>query len=78
MKFSKETIARWTEMATEYLGKYGYELADVKMGVEAWDIAHHVGITREAYEDRAVVDAHIVTALKVIFPEAVFKDRYAY
>lgn len=78
MKFDKATVNRWAAMAADYLGRYGYDIADVKTGVEAWDIAHHVGIAREAYEDRSVVDAHIITALKAIFPEAVFKDRYTY
>ena len=78
MKFDKETINRWAAMAADYLGRNGYDISDVKMGVEAWDIAHYVGITKEAYRDRSVVDAHIVTALKLIFPEAVFKDRYAH
>lgn len=77
-KFDKETINRWAAMVADYLGRNGYDISDVKFGVEAWDIAHYVGITKEAYEDRSVVDAHIVTALRQIFPEAVFKDRYSY
>lgn len=78
MKFDKATVNRWSVMAADYLGRNGYDLDDVKTGVDAWEIAHRVGITREAYEDHSVVDAHIKTALKVIFPEAVFKDRYTY
>jgi hypothetical protein len=78
MKFDKATVNRWAGMAADYLGRNGYDIADVKLGVEAWEIAHYVGITSEAYKDRSVVDAHIVTALKVIFPQAVFKDRYAH
>lgn len=77
-KFDKETINRWAAMAADYLGRNGCDISDVKFGVEAWDIAHYVGIAKEAYEDRSVVDAHIVTALRQIFPEAVFKDRYSY
>jgi hypothetical protein len=65
-------------MAADYLGRNGYDLSDVKFGVEAWDIAHYIGITEEAYADRSVVDAHIVTVLKVMFPNAVFKDKYSY
>lgn len=78
MKFDKETINRWAAMAADYLGHNGYDIADVKIGVEAWGIAHSIGITEEAYLDRSVVDAHVVSALKLIFPEAVFKDRYTY
>ena len=78
MKFDKATVNRWAAMAADYLGRNGYDIADVKLGVEAWEIAHYVGITDEAYRDRSVLDAHIVTALKAIFPQAVFKDRYAY
>lgn len=78
MKFDKATVNRWAAMAADYLGRNGYDIADVKLGVEAWEIAHYVGITDEAYQDRSVLDAHIVTALKTIFPQAVFKDRCAY
>jgi hypothetical protein len=77
-KFDKETINRWASLAADYLGRNGYDISDVKFGVEAWSIAHQTGITNEAYTDRDVVDAHIVTALKAIFPNAVFKDRYSY
>jgi hypothetical protein len=77
-KFDSEMINRWTVMAADYLGRNGYDMADVKLGVEAWDIAHYVGITEEAYADRSVVDAHIVTALKQMFPNAEFKDKYSY
>ena len=41
-------------------------------------VAHQSGITEEAYADRSVVDAHIVTALKQMFPNAEFKDTYSY
>jgi hypothetical protein len=77
-KFDSDTIARWTVMAADYLGRNGYDLSDVKLGSEAWAIAHRSGISYEAYEDMSVVDAHIVTALKQIFPNAEFKDKYSY
>lgn len=77
-KFDKETINRWAMLAADYLGQRGYDMCDVKLGSEAWSIAHASGITKEAYEDRSVVDAHIVSALRKIFPEAVFKDKYSY
>jgi len=78
MRFDKETVNRWAEQAADYLGRWGYDISDVKMGVEAWNIAHHVGITKEAYRDRSVTDVHIKTALQKIFPDAVFRDQYHY
>lgn len=77
-KFDKETINRWAVMAADYLGRNGYDISDVKTGVDAWSVAHRVGITKEAYDDRSVVDAHIATALKQVFPNVVFKDKYSY
>lgn len=77
-KFNAETIDRWATMAADCLGQRGYDLYDVKFGSEAWSVAHTAGITKEAYEDRSVVDAHIVSALRKIFPNAVFKDKYIY
>jgi hypothetical protein len=77
-KFDAETVNHWAVMAADYLGRNGYDLSDVKLGSEAWAIAHRSGISYEAYEDMSVVDAHIVTALKQIFPNAVFSDKYSY
>jgi hypothetical protein len=85
-KFDIDTISRWTEMVDGWLSKnfgttdrFGItERSHVVDGTSAWTIAHRAGITNEAYEDRSVVDAHIVTALKQIFPNAVFKDKYSY
>lgn len=77
-KFDSDTINRWAVMAADYLGRNGYDLSDVKTGIEAWNVAHRSGITQEAYADRSVVDAHIVTVLKVMFPNVVFKDKYSY
>jgi len=78
MKIDNQTVTRWTEMANDYLVRNGYDLSDVKMGVEAWDIANHVGILREAYQDRHILDAHIQTALEKIFPDCVFRDKKRY
>jgi len=78
MKFNQQTVDRWTQMAKDYLGRYGYEMTDVKIGVEAWDIANHVGILREAYQDRSVIDAHIQTVLEKMFPQCVFRDKKRY
>ena len=80
-KFDQATIVRWTKMADEWLAKNPFgiiERSQVLYGVNAWKVAHHAGITEEAYADRSVVDAHIVTALKQLFPNAVFKDTYSY
>lgn len=85
-KFDSDTIARWTGMVDVWLSKnfgitdqFGItERAHVVDGSSAWVIAHRSGVTQEAYIDRSVVDAHIVTALKQIFPNAEFKDKYSY
>lgn len=79
-KFDQATVTRWATMAATFLQRAGDPgtLKDVYLGAEAWTIAHLSGITGEAYADRSVVDAHIVTALKQIFPNANFKDRYSY
>lgn len=58
----------------------------VESGALAWELAHRAGITSYCYGDTSrdmpgipdCVDAHIKTALARIFPNAVFKDRYAY
>jgi hypothetical protein len=85
-KFDSDTIARWTGMVDLWLSKnfgitdqFGItERSHVVDGSSAWVIAHRSGITQEAYTDRSVVDAHIVTALKQMFPNAVFVDKYSY
>jgi hypothetical protein len=79
-KFDQETVARWKQMADDWLVKAQDPgtREDIHLGAEAWAIAHRSGISVEAYADREVTDAHIVTALKQVFPNAVFKDRYVY
>ena len=79
-KFDAETVTRWTQMAVDWMreAQDPGTVTDVYLGAEAWGIAHYAGITKEAYADPSVSDAHIVTALKQIFPKAVFKDRYVY
>jgi hypothetical protein len=80
-KFDSDTIARWTKMADAWLASSPFGAINrdkVLTGVNAWRIAHRSGITEEAYTDRSVVDAHIVTALKQLFPNAEFKDTYSY
>ena len=79
-KFDTATVKRWATMAETFLQRVGDPGTpkDVYLGAEAWTIAHLSGITGEAYADRSVMDAHIVTALKEIFPSANFSDRYSY
>ena len=79
-KFNKEILTRWKTQAADWLKDAGDPgtADDVYLGSEAWQIAHRCGIVSEAYQDPAVVDAHIVTALKQIFPNAVFRDKYHY
>jgi len=80
-KFDSETIARWAAMADAWLAKNPFgvvERSRVLEGSNAWKVAHRAGITEEAYADRSVVDAHIVSALKQLFPNAEFKDTYSY
>jgi hypothetical protein len=76
--FDKDTVARWKAMATAYLEPKDHTCASVLTGAMAWSVAGNCGITREAYNDRKVVDAHIQTALETIFPNAVFKDKKVY
>jgi hypothetical protein len=79
-KFDLLTVMRWADAADTWLKEAGDPgtRTDIYLGAEAWAIAHNCGITREAYDDRSVADAHIVTALKQIFPNAKFSDKYAY
>lgn len=78
-KFDKATLIRWRAMAHDWvLANTSTHAHDITTGSDAWYVAHNCGITREAYADRNVTDAHIVTALKSIFPNAVFKDKYRY
>lgn len=79
-KFDLSTVTSWSDMASRWLKDAGDPgtLEDVYLGAEAWEIAHRCGITSVAYKDRTVTDAHIVTALKQVFPNAVFKDKYSY
>ena len=75
----KAYIPEWQQRAQSWLFERDLLCSDVTTGVDAWTVAHSTGITREAYSiDRSVVDAHIQTALKQIFPNAVFKDRPHY
>jgi hypothetical protein len=39
----------------------------------AWHLFHYLGWYRIYYEDDTVTDKHVETALKKVFPNAVFK-----
>ena len=78
-KFDLLTVLAWKDKAERYvIDNHGITLLGVHIGADAWGIVHRCGITNDAYKDRTVVDAHIVTALKQIFPNAIFKDKYSY
>lgn len=72
-KISNETIADWTARADAVIDR-----ATVVTGVSAWNVAHNLGFTNEAYKDRDILDAHIQTALEKVFPNAVFRDKKVY
>ena len=75
-RFDKDTVARWRDQAEAHVSPKGKRLEDIRSAIEAWAVAHDCGITDEAYQVRSVHDGHIVTALRKIFPNALFLDRY--
>ena len=85
-KIDATMIGQFADMATKWLAPQGYGLADVKVGSDAWLIAHSSGITEICHGNTAkdlpgipdCHDAHIKTALAKIFPNCVFKDAYHY
>lgn len=92
-KINQEQFTALDNLAREFMGN-GANWADGKpksveqvvTGSQAWEIAHRAGITEFCYGNTSkdiegipdIHDAHIVTALKRIFPNAIFKDRYRY
>lgn len=69
----------FTAMAREFLKPHNLTLDDIKTGRDAWQVAHRSGISRIAYDtSRDITDAHIVTVLRRIMPNAVFADKYHY
>ncbi len=75
MRTHKEMLERWRRYATLLLAERGFVVDDVKTGVDAWNVAHKLGIPEEAYHvDGSINDAHIETALRQIFPQAVFRE----
>lgn len=78
-KIPNDTIANWCERTERYLiDNHGITRAGIKIGLDAWSIAHRVGLTAEAYSDRTITDAHIQTALERVFPNCQFRDRKVY
>lgn len=71
----QETVARWTKWVDLELANRKLSRGDIKTGRDAWSAASICGILRDAYSDNAIKDAHIQTALKRIFPNAVFTGR---
>ena len=78
MKFNSETVTRWSKMAETFLQEKSLTVNDIRIGADAWATARRAGFLDNAYGDRTVTDAHIVTALKRIFPNAVFRDKYSH
>ena len=72
MKVSKEMFDRWDKYARLLLAESNRFPADVTTPVEAWNIAHKLGIPKEAYHV-GLSDPHIDTALRRIFPKAWFR-----
>ena len=78
-KIPNTTVIRWRATIAEFMtSSYNKQICDVTTGATAWAIAHKVGITNEAYEDRTILDAHIQTVLEKIFVNAVFLDPKRY
>lgn len=86
MKIKKETVVRWTKMVDDWMTKnagildpYGVSTRDhIIDGASAWTLVHRSGVLDEAYKDRSVVDAHIQTAMEIIFPNVRFLDKKVY
>ena len=73
MKVNPEMLERWEKYSELYCRDFGKTCDDVKTGLQAWNIAHALGIPKEAYHvDDSINDAHIETALGRIFKNAIF------
>ena len=74
-------ITSYITMADTYLSNLAepLERSAIASGRDAWSLAHKAGITQHAYAlSRDIYDAHIQTALGVVFPNAIFKDKKVY
>jgi len=78
-KIPNATVDAWCERAERYLvDNHGITRGGIQHGVDAWAVAGKIGLLREAYEDRTVLDAHIQTALQRVFPNCAFRDAKVY
>lgn len=79
-KIKPETVNHWRSTISAWLeANYpNYTIETIRMGSDAWAVAHRAGVLNEAYTDRTVADAHIQTALEQIFPNVTFKDAKRY
>lgn len=69
MKFSRDQIALWKRLISEYLfTEYQLLIEDITTPGDAWFIARSSGCMKTVYGSRDITDAHIITALKKIFP----------
>jgi hypothetical protein len=72
-------VDSWFEANYGVTDRHGItDRTHVVRGVDAWSIAHRVGIMEEAYKNPKTVDAHIQTALEKVFPNVRFKDPKVY
>ncbi|MFA5311685.1 MAG: hypothetical protein WC375_00035 [Methanomassiliicoccales archaeon] len=71
MKVDKPTFLRWQKYVSLLLQENNKTAEDITTGVQAWNVAHKLDIPKEAYH-MGLNDTHIQTALKRIFPNAVF------
>lgn len=77
MKISQDKVETYRKQVSQWLALNAPDLTSeaVNTGLLAWAVAHRAGIVSDAYAiSRDVYDSHIQTALKRIFPNAVFKD----
>ena len=74
MKVDKAMFQRWKKFCMLFCQENSATVDDIKTGVMAWNVAFKLDIPREAYR-AGLYDRHIATALKHIFPKAVFTDK---
>lgn len=78
-KIDKAFIGKWAEKADTWLAKRGFGRDDVKTGSQAYQIAAYTEMLGELYYSRPeTTDHEIQTALKIVFPKAVFKENNRY
>lgn len=72
-------LPQYATWADEYLNPLGFSRESISLGVDAWAIAHKTGIYRHALSTSSeIVDAHVQTALKSLFPNVKFSDKKVY